>query len=81
MYTSAMKRAVRSLDSHCPKGFMVEILDNDMFITVRAKENMFMSLTDFDKRKAVEYISKLKMALENNGAIVLVVREGGKDVN
>lgn len=81
MYTNSMKRAVRSLDSHCPKGFFVEILDNDMFITVRAKENLFMSLTDFDKRRAVEYISKLKVALEDNGAVVLVVREGGKDGN
>jgi hypothetical protein len=39
-----------------------------------------MRLNDFDKRKAVEYMSKVKMAFEANGAIVLVVREGGKDV-
>ena len=78
MYTTAMKRAVRSLSGHGPKGFNLDILDNDMFITVRASEKQFMSLSDADKRHAVEYMIKVKKALEDNGAIVLLVREGGK---
>lgn len=81
MYTDAMKKAVRSLDHYAPKNFIVDILDNNMFITLRANENQFMVLTDFDKRRAVEYMVKLKKALEDNGAIVLLVREGGKDAN
>lgn len=81
MYTTDMKRAFRSLDSHCPKGFHIDVFDNDMFITLLAKEDVFMRLNDFDKRRAVEYISKVKVAFEANGAIVLVVREGGKDVD
>ena len=75
-----MKSAVRSLDSYCPKGFGIEILDNNQFITIRAKEKQFMNLLDDDKRRAVEYLAKVKNALELNGAIVLIVREGGKEL-
>lgn len=80
MYTHMMKSAVRSLDAYCPKGFGIEILDNGQFITIRAKERSFMALLDEDKRRAVEYLAKVKNALELNGAIVLIVREGGKEV-
>jgi hypothetical protein len=79
MYTDNMKRAFRSLDHFAPKGFKLELIDNDSFITVRASEKSFMSLLDEDKRRAVEYMVRVKKALEDNGAIVLLVREGGKD--
>jgi hypothetical protein len=81
MYTNDMRRAVRSLDSHAPKGFILDILDNDMFLTIRASEKQFMNLSDGEKRHAVEYMVKVKKALEDNGAIVLLVREGGLDAN
>jgi hypothetical protein len=77
MYTDAMKRAFRSLDHLCPKGFKVTLIDNDNFITVKASEKDFMSLLDRDKRLAVEYMVRIKKALEDNGAIVLLTREGG----
>ena len=77
MYTDEMARAFRSLDHHAPKGFGVQLVDNDNFITVKAKEDVFMRLSDEDKRKAVEYMVRVKKALEDNGAIVLLVREGG----
>lgn len=80
MYTDSMKRAVHSLSHHAPKGFVLEIVDNDNFLAVRAKESLFMRLLDEDKRRAVAYMVKVKKALEDNGAIVLLVREGGKDV-
>jgi hypothetical protein len=38
-----------------------------------------MTLVDEDKRRAVEYMIRVKKALEDNGAIVLLVREGGKE--
>lgn len=75
-----MKRAVHSLDGHGPKGFALQIIDNDHFLSVRANERQFMSLLDEDKRRAVEYMAKVKKALEDNGAIVLLVREGGKEL-
>ena len=71
-----MKRAVRSIAP--PKGFGVDIIDNEHFITVRADEASFMKLFDRDKRLAVEYMVKIKKALEENGAIVMLVRTGGK---
>lgn len=78
MYTDAMRKAFRSLDHFAPKGFRLELVDNDGFITVRASEKSFMSLLDEDKRRAVEYMVRVKKALEDNGAVVLLVREGGK---
>ena len=79
MYTDSMARAFRSLDHFAPKGFAVRIEDNDNFITVRASEKNFNLLLDEDKRRAVEYMVRVKKALEDNGAIVLLVREGGKE--
>jgi hypothetical protein len=79
MYTDNMKRAFRSLQ--CPKGFSLQIIDNDNFITVKAKEKDFMSLETVElKKQAVEYMVRVKKALEDNGAIVLLVREGGKEL-
>jgi predicted DNA-binding protein (MmcQ/YjbR family) len=78
MYTDDMARAFRSLDHYAPKGFALQIIDHDNFLTVRANEKQFNKLVDFDKRRAVEYMAKVKDALEQNGAIVLLVREGGQ---
>jgi hypothetical protein len=75
MYTDAMKMAFHSISA--PKNFAVQIIDNDNFLTVKASEKMFMSLLDEEKRRAVEYMVRVKKALEDNGAIVLLVREGG----
>ena len=68
-----MKRAVRSITA--PQGFGVDIIDNEHFITVRADEVKFMQLFDRDKRLAVEYMVRVKKALESEGAIVLLVRK------
>lgn len=78
MYTEAMRMAFHSITP--PKNFGVQLIDNDTFITVKAKEDVFMRLLDEEKRSAVEYMVKVKKALEDNGAIVLLVREGGKDI-
>jgi hypothetical protein len=79
MYTDQMKRAFRSLEA--PKNFSLQIIDNDNFLTVRAKEKDFMSLETVElKKQAIEYMIRVKKALEDNGAIVLLVREGGKEL-
>jgi len=80
MYTTEMAKAFRSLDNYCPKGFSLQVLDNDHFISVRASEEKFNRLDDFGKRRAVEYMARVKKALEQNGAIVLLVREGGEEL-
>lgn len=79
MYTDSMRRAVRSLSNFAPKNFALDIIDNDHFLTVRASEKQFLSLNGEDKRRAVEYMIRIKKALEDNGAIVLLVRQGGKE--
>jgi hypothetical protein len=79
MYTDEMKRAFRSLSA--PKNFSLQIIDNDHFLTVKAKEKDFMSLDTVEmKKQAIEYMIRVKKALEDNGAIVLLVREGGKEL-
>jgi hypothetical protein len=75
MYTDAMRRAFHSITP--PKNFSLQLIDHDHFITVKASEKQFMRLLDEDKRSAVEYMVRVKKALEDNGAIVLLVREGG----
>ena len=80
MYTDQMKTAVHSLEGTGPKGFYLQIIDNDHFLTVKASEKQFMQLVDDEKRQAIEYMAKIKAALEMNGAIVLLVREGGEDL-
>jgi hypothetical protein len=77
MYTDSMRRAFHSITP--PSNFGVQLIDNEHFITVKASEKAFMSLLDEDKRYAVEYMVRVKKALEDNGAIVLLVREGGKE--
>lgn len=69
--------AVHSVAHHAPQNFNLTIVDNEHFLTVKASEKEFMRLLDEDKRRAVEYMVRVKKALEDNGAIVLLVREGG----
>lgn len=76
MYTDSMRRAFKSIIP--PKNFSVDIIDNEHFITVRANEQQFINLFDTEKREAVEYMVKVKKALEDNGAIVMLVREAIK---
>lgn len=72
MYTIEMAKAIRTLSP--PKGFHVDIFDHDDFLTVRADEYEFMKLNHDDKIAAVEYMIRVKSALEQNGAIVLLER-------
>ena len=67
-----MKRAVHSLTP--PKNFHVDIFDHDDFLTVRADEVEFYKLPHDQKIAAVQYMIKVKDALEQNGAIVLLER-------
>ena len=73
MYTDAMRTAFHAV--RAPQGVSgIELLDNDTFITIRLDERNFVSLTDEKKREAIEYVFRVKAALEDNGAVVLVVR-------
>jgi hypothetical protein len=73
MYTDEMRRAVHSITT--PKNFGVSIIDNDSFLTIKLNEKDFISMLHDEKIEAVQYVAKIKDALEQNGAIVLVTRE------
>jgi hypothetical protein len=73
MYTDDMRRAFHAVRP--PKGFGVDLIDNDTFLTIRIDEKLMFSLSHDDKIAAVQYIATLKDALEQNGAVVLVVRK------
>ena len=72
-YTASMQRAFRSLVP--PKNFSVQIIDNDTFLTVKANSDQFIRLGHDEKIAAVEYMIRVKQALEDNGAIVMLVRD------
>lgn len=72
-YTASMQRAFRSLVP--PKNFSVQIIDNDNFLTVKANSDQFIRLGHDEKIAAIEYMIRVKKALEDNGAIVMLVRD------
>lgn len=76
MYTDAMRRAFHAVQP--PKGFSVQIIDNDSFLTVKLDEKQFIKMVHDEKIQALQYVVNLKKALEMEGAIVLVTREAIK---
>jgi hypothetical protein len=76
MYTYDMRKAVHSIIP--PKNFGVQIIDNDSFLTIKLNEKDFLPMGHDEKIEAVEYVARIKKALEQNGAIVLVTREAIK---
>jgi hypothetical protein len=73
MYTDSMRRAFHAVQA--PKGFSVQLIDNEHFLTVKLDEKQFIRLTHDEKIAALQYVVQLKNALEMEGAIVLVTRE------
>jgi hypothetical protein len=73
MYTDNMRKAFHSILP--PKNFNVEVIDNDHFLTIKLNEYRFINMVHDEKIQALQYVVKLKEALEQNGAIVLVTRE------
>jgi hypothetical protein len=73
MYTDSMRRAFHSITP--PKGFSVELIDNEHFLTIKLDEKTFVRMFHDEKIAALQYTLNLKKALEEEGAIVLVTRE------
>ncbi len=72
-----MKRAFHSITP--PPNFEVQLFEHNVegmfFIEIVADEKKFIRLLDEEKRGAVEYMVRVKDALERNGAIVQVTRK------
>jgi hypothetical protein len=71
-----MRRAFHSIIP--PKGFNIELIDNEHFLTIKLNEYVFASMVHDDKIQALQYVLTVKKALEMEGAIVLVTREAIK---
>jgi hypothetical protein len=71
-----MRRAFHSITP--PKGFTIELIDNEHFLTIKLNEIKFSKMLHDDKIQALQYVLNLKKALESEGAIVLVTREAVK---
>jgi hypothetical protein len=71
-----MRRAFHSILP--PKGFSVELIDNEHFLTIKLNEYTFSKMVHDEKIQALQYVVNLKKALEMEGAIVLVTREAIK---
>jgi hypothetical protein len=76
MYTDSMRKAFHSVLP--PKGFSVQVIDNDSFLTIKLDERQFVRMIHDEKMQALQYVVQIKKALEMNGAIVLVTREAIK---
>lgn len=73
MYTDAMRRAFHAVQA--PKGFGVQLIDNEHFLNIKLNEYDFIAMKHDEKMQALQYVVQLKKALEMEGAIVLVTRE------
>jgi hypothetical protein len=73
MYTDAMRKAFHSITP--PKDFVISVIDNESFLTIKLNEEDFIYMMHDEKIEAIQYVALVKSALEQNGAIVLVTRE------
>lgn len=76
MYTDQMRKAVHSIPA--PKNFGINIIDNDHFLTIKLDERQFLHMVHDEKILAIKYVTKVKKALEDCGAVILVTREAVK---
>ncbi len=77
MYTVEMATAFKSIVP--PENFGVTILDANDFLTIQIDPEDIESLLDHQVEDAIQYIKDVKRVLEEQGAIVYIVREALKD--
>jgi hypothetical protein len=63
-----MKKAVRTFK--VPKEFKIDILDYDAFLTIQFYESQWRHYTDAERFQCIQYLQKVKGALEKLGARV-----------
>jgi hypothetical protein len=63
-----MKKTVRSFK--VPKDFKIDILDYDTFLTIQFYESQWKHYTDTERFQCIQYLNKVKGALESLGAKV-----------
>jgi hypothetical protein len=73
MYTLEMATAFKSITP--PDNFKLVIMENDDFLTLVIDPEDIENLSDEQVDPAVKYINDVKKALEDEGAVVFVVRD------
>ena len=73
MYTEEMAKAFHGIPA--PEGFAVDLYDAENWITIAVDPKSIVGKTEEQLKSIVDYINAVKLALENNGAIVLVTRD------
>lgn len=73
MYTLEMATAFKSITP--PNNFKLVIMENDDFLTLVIDPEDIENLSDEQVDPAVKYINDVKKALEDEGAVVFVVRD------
>ena len=68
MYTPLMKQAVKTIK--IPKDFKIDILDYGTFLTIQFYESQWRHYTDAERFQCIQYLQKVKGALEKLGARV-----------
>jgi hypothetical protein len=63
-----MKRVVRTFK--VPKEFKIDILDYDAFLTIQFYESQWRHYNDSERFQCIQYLQKVKGALEKLGARV-----------
>jgi hypothetical protein len=77
MYTLEMATAFKSITP--PENFKLVVMENEDFLTLVIDPEDIEGLSDEQVEPAVKYINDVKKALENEGAVVFVVRDVLKD--
>ena len=68
MYTALMRKAVRTFNA--PKDFKIDIVDYNTFLTIQFYESQWRHYTEAERFQCIQYLNKVKGALENLGAKV-----------
>ena len=77
MYTLEMATAFKSIVP--PENFKLVVMENKDFLTLVIDPQDIENLQDHEVEPAVKYINDVKKALEDEGAVVFLVRDVLKD--
>lgn len=73
-----MKRAFRSVPQP-GNGLVLDVIDNDSFLVLRLDTGSLMKMSGEEKKRSIVYVIELKRALEQAGAVVLILRTPFED--
>ncbi len=73
MYTEEMAKAFHQITA--PEGFFIDLYDAENWLTIVVDPASLVDKSDQELQDIVSYINSVKLALESQGAVVLVTRD------